>query len=83
MSDSTRTNFDKKFIDEAVRLALSTSQPISQTARELGVKESTLYNWISKHKRNANNDYPSTNQPSLDLHEELKKLRRENAKLKE
>lgn len=42
MSDSTRTNFDKKFIDEAVRLALSTSQPISQTARELGVKESTL-----------------------------------------
>ena len=83
MSDPTRTNYDKNFIDEAIRLALSTSQPISQTARELGVKESTLYNWISKSKRKPENSKASINQVSIDLHEELKKLRRENAKLKE
>ena len=83
MSDSTRTNFDKDFINEAVRLALSTSQPISQTAKELGVKESTLYSWISKHKRDFKDNKTSTRQAALDLHEELKKLRRENAKLKE
>mgnify|MGYP000123491842 CR=1 FL=1 len=83
MSDPTRTNYDTNFIDEAIRLALSTSQPISQTARELGVKESTLYNWISKSKRKPENNKASINQVSIDLHEELKKLRRENAKLKE
>jgi len=45
MSDTTQSKirYDKEFKQESIRLALSCSQPISQTARELGLKESTLY----------------------------------------
>ncbi len=44
---------DKSFKDEAVRLALTSSQPYSKTARDLGVKESTLYHWIKVSKNKA------------------------------
>jgi len=84
MSDTTQSKirYDKEFKQESIRLALSCSQPISQTARELGLKESTLYSWVVKDKKARNNDSLKEQNP-VDLYEELKKLRQENAKLKE
>ena len=51
-----------------------------KTARDLGIKESTLYNWISKEKQKATNPSDIS---ELNLVDELNKLRKENARLKE
>ncbi|MFN7096414.1 MAG: transposase [Gammaproteobacteria bacterium] len=47
------SNRDKEFKKEAVRLALTSPQPIAKTALDLGIKESTLYSWVSCAKDNA------------------------------
>lgn len=75
------SKYDKSFKDEAVRLALTSSQSIAQTARDLGIKDGCLYNWINRSKSNSE----TTNIPSgnLNLTEELNRLRKENARLKE
>lgn len=74
------SNYDISFKQEAIRLALSSSKPICETARDLGIKESTLYNWISKEKQKATNPGDIS---ELNLVDELNKLRKENARLKE
>ena len=40
--------YDKSFKEEVVRLALTSSQSIAETARDLGVKEGSLYNYGGK-----------------------------------
>ncbi len=42
------SNTDQTFNVEAVRLALTLSESIAQTARDLGIKENTLYTWGDK-----------------------------------
>ena len=37
-------SYDKEFKERAIKLALASSQPISKTAKELGMNEATLYN---------------------------------------
>ncbi len=76
------SKYDKSFKEEAVRLALTSTQSISQTARDLGIKENTLYNWISVAK-NKPSESTSENGSKVNLVEELNRLRKENARLKE
>lgn len=76
------SNKDKEFRNEAVRLALTSSQPIAKTARDLGIKGSTLYNWVSSAKDKS--PVISDDQGSqTNLVDELNRLRKENARLKE
>ena len=42
----TRRKFDQEFKEGAVRLVRETGRPIAQIARELGVNEGTLGNWV-------------------------------------
>ena len=72
--------YDKEFKIQAVKLALSSSQPIHQTAKELGVKETSLYSWVKQHR---NSYVAEQGDKGIDLHNELAKLRKENARLKE
>jgi transposase-like protein len=44
--------YEHSFRNEAIRLALTGDKSIAQTAKELGIKEPTLYNWISQAKQN-------------------------------
>lgn len=76
------SKYDKSFKEEAVRLALTPTQSISQTARDLGIKENTLYNWISVAK-NKSSESTNENSSKVNLVEELNRLRKENARLKE
>ncbi len=72
----------EEFKQEAVRLATTSAQPIAKTARDLGIKEGTLYNWVSLAKNSApsiSNDQGN----QVNLIEELNRLRKENARLKE
>jgi len=51
----TRRRFDRDFQQGAVRLVLETGKPIAQVARELGVHEGTLGNWVGKVRRAQEN----------------------------
>ena len=74
-----RRKFDQDFREGAVRLVRETGKPIAQVARELGVNEGTLGNWVNldRRRRGAGNG-----QLSEDERAELARLRRERAELR-
>src|SRR5439155_9858401 len=49
--EETRRKFDQDFREGAVRLVRETGKPIAQVARELGIKEGTLGNWVGADRR--------------------------------
>lgn len=78
-----KQQFDQAFKQEAVRLALTGDKSIAETARSLGVKEATLYNWVYQVK-SSHATVPSEEfNNSAELVNELNRLRKENARLKE
>lgn len=74
--------YDSTFRAEAIRLALSSSHSIAKTARDLGIKEGTLYNWVSVAKSQSPT-VPDEQGNKANLVEELNRLRKENARLRE
>ena len=73
-----RKKFDKEFREGAVRIVAESGKPIAQVARDLGVNEGTLGNWVARDKRARE----GTEGLSVDGVEELKRLRVENAELR-
>lgn len=74
--------YDSTFRAEAIRLALSSSQSIAKTARDLGIKAPTLYQWISAAKSQSPTVADEQGNKA-NLVEELNRLRKENARLRE
>jgi transposase len=78
--------FSPEFREEAVRLVIDNSRPIAQVARELGVNEGTLGNWVNQyHKDHVGEEPPLTPSERIQLAEaqrELRELRMENEFLK-
>jgi transposase len=71
--------FDEDFKAGAVRLVFETGKPIAQVARDLGVNEGTLGNWVALARRQrGDGDGPL----SEDERAELARLRKENAELR-
>ena len=80
MSKPATKSYPAEFKERAVKLAVESDQPIAQTARDLGVNENTLHTWIGKYHR------PERQEKQVNaehLYEELQRLRKENARLKE
>jgi transposase len=73
-----RKKYDREFRDGAVRIVEETGKPIAQIARDLGVNEGTLGNWVNR----ARAERQGTQGLSRDDVEELKRLRAENAELR-
>jgi|ERR671910_508918 transposase len=73
-----RKKYDREFREGAVRIVEETGKPIAQVARDLGVNEGTLGNWVAR-GREARDGSSSLSKAD---YEELKRLRAENAELR-
>ena len=72
-----RRKFDQEFKEGAVRIVRETGRPIAQVARELGLNEGTLGNWVNRDRRAREGDGAL----SESERDELNRLRKENAEL--
>jgi transposase len=78
MSRSYR-KFDEDFKQGAVQLVNETGKPIARVARELGVNEGTLGNWVAKARRQrSGQDAPLSESERA----ELDRLRKEIVELR-
>ena len=73
-----RRKFDQDFKEGAVRLVRETGKPIAQVARDLGIKEGTLGNWVGADRRRRDGGGGALSEGER---AELVRLRRENAEL--
>src|SRR5690348_10132337 len=73
-----RKKYDREFREGAVRIVEESGKPIAQIARDLGVNEGTLGNWVAR----AREAREGRGEMSKDDLEELKRLRAENAELR-
>ncbi|MDT3444657.1 MULTISPECIES: transposase [unclassified Pseudofrankia] len=72
----SRRKFDREFKEGAVRIVLETEKPVAAVARDLGVHETTLGNWVNAARRRE-----KKGELSEDERSELDRLRAENARL--
>ena len=74
-----RRKFTPEFKDEAVRLVNDSGRPIVQVARDIGVNEGTLGNWVNLWRSEHAGE-----EPPLGISEraELAQLRRDNQMLR-
>ena len=72
-----RRKFSPQFRAEAVQMVIETGKPIAQVARDLGINEGTLGNWVNADKRRRGSDGVLCE----DERAELARLRKENAEL--
>ena len=74
----TRRGFTKEFKRDAVELVRSTGRPIAAVARELGIYDSTLGNWVRQDRIDGGQAEGLTTEERGRLVE----LERENARLR-
>ena len=53
-----RKKYSREYRDEAVKLVLDTSRPIAEVARELGLNDGTLGNWVNIYRRDHAGEEP-------------------------
>lgn len=71
--------YTQQYKDEAVQLVVESGRPIAEVARDLGVNEGTLGNWVSRAKSAG-----TIKEKPLDAgdREELRRLQEENRRLR-
>ena len=71
--------FTPEFRDEAAKMVVETSRPIAEVARELGINETSLGNWVRAYREKHAGD-----EPPLQVSERarLRELERENRELR-
>jgi len=76
---STRRKFTPEYKAEAVQFVVSSGQPVAEVARNLGIVEGTLGNWVAKARESG-----QVTEPELDVSEraELQRLRKELQQVK-
>jgi transposase-like protein len=75
-----RRSFSPEFKEEAVKLAIETSRPVAQVAKELGIHEATLGNWVNAYRREHAGDEPPL---SVNERARLREAERELRELKQ
>ena len=73
MSDKKHQAYSSEFKESSVKLAIESKQPISQTAKDLGIKANTLYTWVDKNSKPKE----ASVRPDDHIYDENKKLKKE------
>jgi len=74
-----KKSFSPEFKDEAVKMVIETSRPIARVAKELGINEGTLGNWVSVYRREHAGEEPPL---TVSERARLRELERETRELK-
>jgi transposase len=69
--------FSPEFREEAARMVVETSRPIADVARELGINETSLGNWVRAWREQHAEDEPSLQVSERARLRELERLNRE------
>lgn len=84
-----RRHFTQEYKDEIVRMVLDGPRPIAHVAREVGIHDTTLGNWVKDYRRRhaggtATGDSGGAKKSAreLELERENRRLREENEFLK-
>jgi transposase len=77
-----RMKYSPEFREQAVKAVIETSRPIAQVARELGIVEGTLGNWVNAYRREHAGEEPpltvSERARLRELEKEVRELRLKN-----
>jgi len=74
--------YDKQLKEEAVRLVTDGGRKVTDVARSLGIHENLLRTWKRKHREGPSGSFPGKGHVKPQ-DEELRRLQKENANLKE
>jgi transposase len=78
-----RREFSRELKLEAVRMVKSGDRPATAIARELGIRVNLLYRWVALlEEKGEEQSFPGNGKGSA-MEEELRRLQRENARLRE
>ena len=81
-----RRKFSPQFRAEAVQMVLETGKPIAEVARDLGVHDGTLGNWVATWRRDNPEPVPELSPVERarvnEMEAEIRRLRMENEFLK-
>jgi len=80
MSKRRVNSYTLEFKKSSANLAVESDQPISQTAKELGIHVTTLHGWVNKYHPSNKHSITTV---SEDAQIELKRLRKELIKVKQ
>ena len=74
--------YSREFKIEAVRLSEEDERPVADVARDLGIHPNNLYKWRAQFAAEGKDAFPGKGKQS-GVEEELRRLRRENMRLRE
>jgi transposase len=76
---AARRKYTQEYKAEAVELVINSGRSVAEVARDLGINEGTLGNWVNKAKQNG-----AFKEKPLEVNERarLKELEEENRRLK-
>jgi len=77
-----RRSYDSEFKREAVKLVIEGGRIASEVSKGLGINENILYRWIKQYREDSENAFPGKGKLKPE-DEELRRLRRELADVKE
>lgn len=77
-----RKKFDKAFKEQVTRRIIDKNTTITKMAEELGVHYTTVRDWVRQYKRDGTDAFPGSGHLKPE-DEEIRKLRRELADIKE
>lgn len=76
----TNRKYDAEFKQEAVRLVIESGMKIREVERDLGITHGVLKDWVRKSRENPGETFSGILDPECP-EAELKRLRKENARL--
>ena len=74
-----RRSFSPEYKEEAAKLVIETSRPIAESARDIGVNEQTLRNWVNAYRKAHAGEEPPL---SISERAELRELKEEVRELR-